>query len=164
MESYHSLIIKGFFWKCKYKTTRLCIVFLMLSSLFIAALWPPSGKGLTSWLLLVIFIVFLLLSHVVPWVRCGAWLYRFLIFAIFLTFVSAYFVVVLLLLLSALTVSAIALNIYQQIRKDMLKLASRPRGTRVAPVLKTIFHQCVISYTCSQSNSHGSVLRQNYQS
>ena len=27
---------------------------------------------------------------------------------------------------------------------------------RLAPVLKTIFHQCVISYTCSQSNSYGS--------
>ena len=30
---------------------------------------------------------------------------------------------------------------------------------RLAPVIKTIFHQCVISYTCSQSNSDGSVLR-----
>ena len=30
---------------------------------------------------------------------------------------------------------------------------------RLAPVLKTSFHQCVISYTCSQSNSDGSVLR-----
>ena len=29
---------------------------------------------------------------------------------------------------------------------------------RLAPVLKTIFHQCVILYTCSQSNSDGSVL------
>ena len=29
---------------------------------------------------------------------------------------------------------------------------------RLAPVLKTIFHQCVISYTWSQSNSDGSVL------
>ena len=29
---------------------------------------------------------------------------------------------------------------------------------RLAPVLKTIVHQCVISYTCSQSNSDGSVL------
>ena len=28
---------------------------------------------------------------------------------------------------------------------------------RLAPVLKTIFHQCVISYTCSLSNSDGSV-------
>ena len=30
-----------------------------------------AGKGLTFWLLLVMFIVFLLLSHVVSWVRCG---------------------------------------------------------------------------------------------
>ena len=29
--------------------------------------------------------------------------------------------------------------------------------TRQAPVLKTIFHQCVISNTCSQSNTNGSV-------
>ena len=36
---------------------------------------------------------------------------------------------------------------------------------RLAPVLKTIFHQCVISYTCSQSYSDGSVLRkQSHQS
>ena len=36
----------------------LCLVFLMLSRLFIAALWSPAGKGLISWLLLVMFIVF----------------------------------------------------------------------------------------------------------
>ena len=29
--------------------------------------------------------------------------------------------------------------------------------TRLASVLKTIFHQCVLSHTCSQSNSDGSV-------
>ena len=29
----------------------LCLVFVMLSRLFIAALWSPQGKGLTSWLL-----------------------------------------------------------------------------------------------------------------
>ena len=28
-----------------------CIVFVMLSRLFIAALWSPAGKGLTCWLL-----------------------------------------------------------------------------------------------------------------
>ena len=43
----------------------LCLVFLMLLHLFIAALWSPAGKGLTSRLLLVMFIVFLLLSHVI---------------------------------------------------------------------------------------------------
>ena len=37
---------------------HLCFVFLMLSRLFIAVLWSPAGKGLTSWLLLVMFIVF----------------------------------------------------------------------------------------------------------
>ena len=31
----------------------LCLVFVMLSRLFIAALWSPAGKGLTSWLLFV---------------------------------------------------------------------------------------------------------------
>ena len=49
----------------------LCLVFLMLSGLFIAALWSPARKGLISWLLLVMCIVFLLLSHVVSLVRCG---------------------------------------------------------------------------------------------
>ena len=31
----------------------LCLVFVMLSRLFIAALWSPAGKGLASWLLFV---------------------------------------------------------------------------------------------------------------
>ena len=31
----------------------LCLVFVMLLCLFIAALWSPAGKGLTSWLLFV---------------------------------------------------------------------------------------------------------------
>ena len=33
----------------------LCLVFVMLSCLFIAALRSPTRKGLTSWLLFVIF-------------------------------------------------------------------------------------------------------------
>ena len=36
----------------------LCLVFLMLLHLFIAALWSPAGKGLTYWLLLVMFMYF----------------------------------------------------------------------------------------------------------
>ena len=44
------------------------LVFPMLSGLFIAALWSPAGKGLTSWLLII---VFLLLSLEISWVRCG---------------------------------------------------------------------------------------------
>ena len=49
----------------------LCIVFAMLSRLFIATLWSPEGKGLASWLLFVMFIVILLLSHLVSWDRSG---------------------------------------------------------------------------------------------
>ena len=49
----------------------LCHVLVMLSCLFIAALWSPEGKGLTYWLLFVMFIVVLLLSHLVSWDRCG---------------------------------------------------------------------------------------------
>ena len=49
----------------------LCLVFVMLSRLFNAALWSPEGKGLTSWLLFVVFIVILLLYHLVSWDRCG---------------------------------------------------------------------------------------------
>ena len=33
----------------------LCLLFVMLPRLFIAALWPPAGRGLTSWLLFVMF-------------------------------------------------------------------------------------------------------------
>ena len=34
---------------------NLCLVFVMLSCLFIAALWSPAGKRLTSWFLFVMF-------------------------------------------------------------------------------------------------------------
>ena len=44
----------------------LCPVFVMLSRLFIAALWSPEWKGLISWLLFVMFIVILLLYHWYP--------------------------------------------------------------------------------------------------
>ena len=33
----------------------LCLVFVVLSRLFIAAVWSSAGKGLTSWLLFVMF-------------------------------------------------------------------------------------------------------------
>ena len=50
----------------------LCLMFAMLSRLFIAALWSPERKGLTSWFLFVMcIIVILLLSNMVSWYRCG---------------------------------------------------------------------------------------------
>ena len=66
----------------------LCFVFVMFSRLSIAALWSPEGKGLTSWLLFVMLIVILLLSHLVSCDRCGTWLYRFLILVVFLTILT----------------------------------------------------------------------------
>ena len=66
----------------------LCLLCLC-ARLFLCALWSPAGKGLTSWLSFVVsgceFVTFTLVS----WVRCGTWLYRFLIFAPFLTLVSS---------------------------------------------------------------------------
>ena len=45
-----------------YHLCYLCLVFVMLSRLFIAAVCSPAGKGLTSWLLFVmcncVFITF----------------------------------------------------------------------------------------------------------
>ena len=49
----------------------LCFVFVMLSRLFIAVLWSPEGKGLNSWLLFVLFIAIVLLSHLASLDRRG---------------------------------------------------------------------------------------------
>ena len=62
----------------------ICVIYVLCLSC-IAALWSPEGKGLTSWLLFVMFIVIVLLSHLVSWDMCGTLLYRFLILADFLT-------------------------------------------------------------------------------
>ena len=64
----------------------LCFVFnfffVILTCLFLAALWSPTGKGLASWPYCIwCFLLLLSLSNMVSWVRCGTWLYRFLIFA-----------------------------------------------------------------------------------
>ena len=53
--------------------------------LFIDALWSPAGKGLTSCLSFVSSNCEFVTSRLVSWVRCGPWLYRFLIFALSLT-------------------------------------------------------------------------------
>ena len=52
--------------------------------LFIDALWPSAGKGLTSWLSFVMSYCEFVTFQLVSWVSCGYWLYRFLIFALFL--------------------------------------------------------------------------------
>ena len=62
------------------------VLFLLCfrARMFIDALWSPSGKGLTSWLAFVMSYCEVVTFPLVSWIRCGAWLYRFLIFALFL--------------------------------------------------------------------------------
>ena len=45
----------------------LCLVLVMLSRLFIAALGSSAGKGITYWFSFVMFNCVLSLSHVVSW-------------------------------------------------------------------------------------------------
>ena len=66
-----------------------CLVLLCFRvRLLIDALWSPAGKGLTSWLSLVMSNCEVVTFPLVSWVGCGAWLYRFLVFVIFLTFID----------------------------------------------------------------------------
>ena len=68
------------------------VLFLLcfLARLFIDALWSPVGKVLTSWFSFVMSNSEVVTFPLVSWVRCGAYLYRSLIFALFLTFTSAW--------------------------------------------------------------------------
>ena len=70
-----------------------CLVLLCFHArLFVDALWWPAGKGLTSWLSFVMSNCDVVTFPLVSWVRCGVGLYRFLIFALFLTFLCICFV------------------------------------------------------------------------
>ena len=62
-----------------------CVLLCFRACLFIDALWKPAGNGLTSWLSFVMFNCEVVTVPLVSWLMCGAWLYRFLIFALFLT-------------------------------------------------------------------------------
>ena len=64
----------------------LCLVLLCFHArLFVDALWSPAGKGLTSWLSFVMSYCDVVTFPLVSRFGCGAWLYRFLIFVLFLS-------------------------------------------------------------------------------
>ena len=63
-----------------YDFSVLCLLCIYMR-LFICALWSPAGKGLTFWLSFVVSSCKFVTFPLVSWVRCGTWLYRFLIFA-----------------------------------------------------------------------------------
>ena len=49
-----------------------CLVFAMpLYASVYCALWSPAGKGLTSWLLFVVYYCEFVTFPLVSWVRCG---------------------------------------------------------------------------------------------
>ena len=74
---------------------HICVIYVLcLSSFCVRSLLPWGhllGKGWPIGPRLCCLIVFLSLSHVVSLVRCGTWLYRFLIFAAFLLFKPPHF-------------------------------------------------------------------------
>ena len=62
-----------------------CLVLLCFHArLFVDALWSSAAKGLTSWLSFVMPNCDVVTFPLVSLVMFGAWLYRFLIFVIFL--------------------------------------------------------------------------------
>ena len=84
---------KIFYWlfqDCTSFVDLLCFSVLSLlflcTHLFICTFWSPAGKGLTTLLLFVVSNCEFLTFPLVSWVRCGTWLYRFLILAPLLTF------------------------------------------------------------------------------
>ena len=63
-----------------------CLVLLCFyAHLFVDVLWSTAGKGLISWKSFVMSNCDVVTFPLVSWVRCGALLCRFLIFALFLT-------------------------------------------------------------------------------
>ena len=84
--------VKYFYWPFQGGTSFVdhlcyfCLVFVMLSR--VCLLMPCDHLGWPLGSRLWCLFVWLSLTHVVSWVRCGTWLYRFLMFAPFLTFPS----------------------------------------------------------------------------
>ena len=62
-----------------------CFLLCFLARLFIDALWSPAGKELTSWLSFEMTNCDIVTFSLVSRGRCGASLYRLLIFALSLT-------------------------------------------------------------------------------
>ena len=63
-----------------------CLVLLCFQArLFVDAMWSPAWEGLTSWLSFVMSYCDVVDFPLVSWVRCAVSLYRFPIFALFLT-------------------------------------------------------------------------------
>ena len=80
-------LVKYVYWPFQGGTSfvdHFCSVLCLLclcACLFICALWSPAGKGVTSWLSFMVSYCKFVTFPLVSCVRCGTWLYRFLICA-----------------------------------------------------------------------------------
>ena len=84
--NWFKLYSKYFYWPFQGDASsvdHLCFFCLFLLCfhvrLFVDAFWSPAKKRLTSWLSFVMSNCGVVTFPLVSWVRCGAWLYRFLI-------------------------------------------------------------------------------------
>ena len=88
LDNIFELITKVRFYLCYF-----CLFFVCFRAcLFIDALWSPAWKGLTSWLSFLMSNFEVVTFPLVSWDRCGARLYRFLIFAPFLFFKQIFWI------------------------------------------------------------------------
>ena len=107
------------YWNFYYVFSVLLCLLCLCTCLFICVLWSPAGKGLTSWLFVVSnceFVTFPLVS----WVKCGTWLYWFLIFAPLLTLWISFSCVVVVVV-----VVAVFICLYMPVRLQ-IKLRKNP--------------------------------------
>ena len=84
------MIISVFFVACVSHGSFVGFIVVCFSCFRVCSLLPCGhllGNGWPLGSCWWCFLNFVLLSHVVSWVRCDTWLYRFLIFAVFLTFI-----------------------------------------------------------------------------
>ena len=88
--------VKYFYWPFQGGNSfvvHLCYKCLVFSCFHVSSLMPCGhlkGKGWPLGSCLCFLIPFLSLSHVVSCVRCGTWLYRFLIFVTFFTCIAIF--------------------------------------------------------------------------
>ena len=142
----------------------LCLLCLCVR-LIICALWSPAGKGLTCWLSFVVSNCESVPFPLVSWVRCGTWLYRFLIFALLLTlvykeliiFITAYWKTSCWYLTLIFLLSADKLCKQFKTRSGLRECRSSSRSKQIDTLivfLKPFFEEVNFEKSCRQQQKH----------
>ena len=124
-------------------------LFLLCSRarLFIVALSPPAWKGLTSWLSFVIYNGEVFTFPLVSWVRWGAWLCCFLIFALFLNFGDTNTLVVSRLVKQCMSVKTVEMS-FSHILTDGVDIQKAPLVTHAS--LEQNYQVNILAISCKQ--------------